>query len=149
MNLLVLRKLPPSDYRNHRTVWSPGGKNRRIFVVCGIQRFDDNSDLILRPQSRISWIISPQCIIIIGVVVFVTVESVSSLEDLGIIAARTRDPVIQLGPFDMVTLNFPAGLDSNSKSSNVCPIVLTPLNKFSRFLNSALGHAIDREVRGS
>ena len=93
-NLLVLRKLPPSDYRNHRTVWSPGGKNRRIFVVCGIQRFDDNSDLILRPQSRISWIISPQCIIIIGVVVFVTVESqsppVSSLEDLGIIAARTR-----------------------------------------------------------
>ena len=86
----ILGKLPPSDYHldNHRTVWSPGGKNRRIFVVCGIQRFDDNSDLILRPQSRISWIISPQCIIIIGVVVFVTVESVSSLEDLGIIAAR-------------------------------------------------------------
>ena len=65
-----------------------------FLYLCGIQRFDDNSDLILRPQSRISWIISPQCIIIIGVVVFVTVESqsppVSSLEDLGIIAGRTR-----------------------------------------------------------
>ena len=83
---LFLGKLPRGDY--HRTVWSPGGKNRRIFVVCGIQRFDDNSDLILRPQSRISWIISPQCIIIIGVVVFVTVESQPALEDLGIIAER-------------------------------------------------------------
>ena len=61
---LFLGKLPRSDY--HRTFWSPRGKNRCIFVVCGIQRFDDNSDLILRPQSRISWIISPQCIIIIG-----------------------------------------------------------------------------------
>ena len=72
-----------ADYREViitvHTVWSLVTQRKKqtyfcedIFVVCGIRRFDDNSVLILRPQSRISWIISPQCIIIIGVVVFVT-----------------------------------------------------------------------------
>ena len=92
---LFLGKLPRGDY--HRTVWSPGGKNRRIFVVCGIQRFDDNSDLILRPQSRISWIISPQCIIIIGELCLSQPGVTASSRGLRIIAARTQTwvPVIQ------------------------------------------------------
>ena len=72
-----------ADYREViitvHTVWSLVTQRKKqtyfcedIFVVCGIRRFDDNSVLILRPQSRISWIISPQCIIIIRVE-FVTV----------------------------------------------------------------------------